>query len=204
MKRPGTWAALVLAAGASRRFGGDKLSAPLDGEPLLFHAIRAARAAPVARVLVVARPGLDCGAWPEGPPVEVLRIDSHALSESLKAGIAALDEAEQVFVFLGDMPRVPHGTASQLASAIGGGVAALPRHGGRPGHPALLSSRLFPEIAALTGDQGAGRLLRDRLRLGLDDVVFVESDDAAIHLDIDRPEDLSALTSRPVRPLPGT
>jgi molybdenum cofactor cytidylyltransferase len=47
-------------------------------------------------------------------------------------------------------------------------------------------------------------LLRDRLRLGLDDVVFVESDDAAIHLDIDRPEDLSALTNRPVRPSPGT
>jgi len=181
-------AALVLAAGASRRFGGDKLSALLDGDPLLFHAIRAARAAPVSRVLVVARPGLDCGTWVGAPPVEVLPLESRALSESLKAGIAALHDMDGVFVFLGDMPSVPHRIAAGLAAGIGQGSAALPRHGGKPGHPVLLSARLFPEIATLTGDEGAGRLLRGR-----SDVVFVESDDPAIHLDIDRPEDLSAL-----------
>lgn len=186
-----TFAALVLAAGASRRFGGDKLSAPLDGEPLLFHAVHAARAAPVSRVLVVAREGLDCGTWPDSPPVEVLRIASEALSVSLKAGIAALNGAEGIFVFLGDMPRVPHDMAARLAAQIGNGSAALPRCDGRPGHPVLLSSRLYPEIARLTGDEGAGRLLRGR-----GDVVFVETEDAAIHLDIDRPQDLAALHSR--------
>lgn len=186
-----TFAALVLAAGASRRFGGDKLSAPLEGEPLLFHAVRAARAAPISRVLVVAREGLDCGTWPDSPPVEVLRIVSDALSASLKAGIAALHDAEGVFVFLGDMPRVPHDMAARIAAGIDKGSAALPCHAGRPGHPVLLSSRLYPEIAHLSGDEGAGRLLRGR-----GDVVFVESDDPAIHLDIDRPQDLAALRSR--------
>lgn len=186
-----TFAALVLAAGASRRFGGDKLSALLDGEPLLFHAVRAARAAPVSRVLMVARDGLDCGTWSENPPVEVLRITSDALSESLKAGIAALHDAEGVFVFLGDMPRVPHDMAARLAAGIGGGSAALPRHDGRPGHPVLLSPRLYPEIARLSGDEGAGRLLRGR-----GDVVFVETGDPAIHLDIDRPQDFAALRAR--------
>lgn len=181
-------ASLVLAAGASRRFGSDKLSAMLDGEPLVFHAIRAARAAPVSRVLVVAGPCLDCGTWEGDPPVEAVRIASGALSESLKAGISALNEATGVFVFLGDMPRVPHGEAARLSKAIGSGSAALPRHGGLPGHPVLLSPRLFPEILALTGDQGAGRLLRGR-----NDVVFVESVDPAIHVDIDRPDDLSKL-----------
>lgn len=181
-------AALVLAAGASRRFGGDKLSALLDREPLLFHAIRAARAAPVSRVVVVARTGLDCGKWEGTPPVEVLSMESRALSESLRAGIAALRDMDGVFVFLGDMPGIPHRIAASLAAGIGQGSAALPRHGGKPGHPVLLSAGLFPEIATLTGDEGAGRLLRDR-----SDVVFVESDDPAIHLDIDRPEDLSAL-----------
>ena len=181
-------ASLVLAAGASRRFGSDKLSAVLDGEPLVFHAIRAARAAPVSRVLVVAGPSLDCGTWEGDPPVETLRIASGALSESLKAGISALSEADGVFVFLGDMPRVPYGEAGRLAEAIGSGNAALPRHNGLPGHPVLLSRRLLPEILTLTGDQGAGRLLRGRA-----DVVFVDSADPAIHLDIDRPEDLSKL-----------
>ncbi|MPS68517.1 MAG: nucleotidyltransferase family protein [Novosphingobium sp.] len=182
-------AAIVLAAGSSRRFGGDKLSAPFEGEPLLFHAVHAARAAPVSRILIVARPDLDCGTWDGAPAVEVLRVESDALSDSLKAGIAALGEPCDVFVFLGDMPRLPHGEAARLADALGSGAAAMPCRQGRPGHPVLLSARLLPELAGLTGDEGAGRLLRGR-----DDVVFVECDDPAIHLDIDRPEDLSALS----------
>jgi molybdenum cofactor cytidylyltransferase len=183
-------AALVLAAGRASRFGSDKLSALLDGEPLLFHAIRAAQAAPVSRVIVVARPDLEVGEWPGEPPVDVLRIESEALSQSLQAGIAATAGADGVFVFLGDMPRVPHGAATRLATIIGDSTAALPRYQGQPGHPALLSARMFPEIATLTGDEGAGRLLRSRK-----DMVFDEVDDPAILLDVDRPEDLRTLES---------
>lgn len=182
---PRRFAAVVLAAGHARRFGSDKLSARLDGEPLLFHAIRAARAAPVARAVVVARPGLATGDWPGAPPVEVVPLDSAALSDTLKAGIAAVQDTAGAFVFLGDMPRIPHALATRLADAIGDAYAALPRQGGRPGHPVLLSPRAFADIAGLEGDEGAGRLLRRH-----PDVTFVDCDDPAIHFDIDRPEDL--------------
>ena len=181
-------AAIVLAAGQARRFGSDKLSALLDGEPLLFHAIRAARAAPVSRVIVVARPGLETGEWQGNPQVQVIRLASPALSASLKAGIAAVGDADGAFIFLGDMPAVPHGEAARLAALLGAAFAALPTHGDRPGHPVLLSSRAFSKIAGLTGDQGAGRLLRSRK-----DVMFDDCPDPAIHVDVDRPEDLRAL-----------
>ena len=82
-----TLAAIVLAAGAGTRFGGDKLSALFRGEPLIAHAIRAARAAPVARVVVVCPPALDIGEWPGEPAVQALRISSPELSASLKAGL---------------------------------------------------------------------------------------------------------------------
>lgn len=180
--------AVVLAAGHGTRFGGDKLSAFLDGEPLLFHAIRAARAAPVSKVIVVARPGLDTGVWADAPAVEVVRIASIALSDSLKAGIAAASQANGAFIFLGDMPAVPHDEAPRLASLLRSAYAALPRHNGRRGHPVLLSATAFPDIARLTGDEGAGRLLRSR-----DDVVFDECPDPAILFDVDRPEDLKRL-----------
>lgn len=180
--------ALVLAAGAARRFGGDKLSAPLRGEPLLFHAIRAARAAPVERVVIVARPGLETGAWEGTPRVETLRLESAALSDSLRAGIAAAGDADGAFIFLGDMPAVPPDQAARLAALLGEAFAALPRHGGRPGHPVLLAARAFPEIAGLTGDAGAGRLLAGRA-----DVVFDDGADAGIHPDVDRPQDLARL-----------
>lgn len=185
--------ALVLAAGAARRFGGDKLSAGFRGEPLVAHAIRAARGAPVDRVIVVCGPGLAIGLWPGAPPVEALRIDSTELSQSLKAGIAAAGQAEGLFVFLGDMPLVPHGVAARLAEALGDGFAAIPRHGDVNGHPVLLSRRAFPAAAGLSGDEGAGRLLRHR-----DDVVLVPVDDEAILLDVDRPDDLARLAARPL------
>ncbi|TCM17777.1 molybdenum cofactor cytidylyltransferase [Novosphingobium sp. PhB165] len=188
MSEIAAYVAVVLAAGRASRFGSDKLAAPLDGAPLLFHAIRAARAAPVSRVIVVARPGLEIGDWPGEPAVEAVRIASTELSQSLKAGIRAAAGTRGVFIFLGDMPQVPHGEAARLAARIGDAAAALPRHEGRPGHPALLSARLFPEITALTGDEGAGRLLRTR-----EDVVFDEVSDPAILLDIDCPEDLARL-----------
>ncbi len=183
--------ALVLAAGSSTRFGSDKLSALLDGEPLLFHAIRSARAAPVTRVIVVARPDRETGMWDEDPPVEVMRVISTELSCSLKTGIAAAEGCDGAFVFLGDMPRIPPDEAGRLAGLIGGNYAAIPRYKGRAGHPVLLSARAFPDIATLTGDQGAGPLLRHRT-----DIAFDDCPHAGIHFDVDRPDDLPPSSSR--------
>jgi molybdenum cofactor cytidylyltransferase len=183
--------ALVLAAGSARRFGGDKLSASFRGEPLIHHAIRAARAAPVERVVVVCGDSVVVGDWPGMPPVEAVRIASTALSQSLQAGIAAAGDADRAFVFLGDMPLIPHGVAGRLAAALGDNFAAVPRHAGTRGHPVLLSARAFPEIAGLAGDEGAGRLLKHRR-----DIAFVDVADDAILLDVDRAEDLTRLEGR--------
>lgn len=196
---PTDFVALVLAAGAARRFGSDKLSACFRGEPLVHHAIRAARAAPVARVIVVCGPDLAVGDWSiddwsGAPPVETVRIASSALSASLQAGIAATGTAAGAFVFLGDMPLVPHHVAGRLAAALGGRFAALPCHGGCYGHPVLLSRAAFPEVARLTGDEGAGRLLRQR-----GDVARVDIADDAILLDVDSAEDLARLEARNAR-----
>jgi molybdenum cofactor cytidylyltransferase len=184
-------AAIVLAAGSARRFGSDKLSASFRGEPLVHHAIRAARAAPVERVIVVCGENLAIGDWPGSPPVEAVSIASGALSESLKAGVAAAGASEGAFVFLGDMPLVPHGLAESLAARLDGHFAVVPRHAGVNGHPVLLSHRAFAEVAGLAGDEGAGRLLKQH-----GDVTFVDVDDETILLDVDRAEDLARLAAR--------
>lgn len=181
--------ALVLAAGSARRFGSDKLSASFAGEPLVHHAIHAALKAPVKRVIVVAHPALDVSMFPN---IDVVRISSHALSETLRAGVRAAhdttDDIDGLFVFLGDMPLVPHDIASRLADFIGTAYAAMPRHTGRPGHPVLLSNAAFVDVAKLEGDTGLGKLLRSR-----DDVVFYDCQNPHIHADIDSPENLALL-----------
>lgn len=190
-----TLAAIVLAAGSATRFGADKLSAPFRGEPLVRHAIRAAHAAPVARVIVVCPPDFAAGDWladwPGAPEVIPVPLRSVALSDSLRAGIAAAGPVDGAFVFLGDMPLVPPGVAPRLAPLLTDRFAVIPRHGGAWGHPVLLSARAFPAVAALGGDEGAGRLLRQR-----DDLAFLDVDSDAILLDVDRPEDLARIAAR--------
>lgn len=119
-------AAIVLAAGTARRFGSDKLSARFMGRPLVQHAIQAARAAPVGRVIVVAAPALDIGTWDGSPPLDIMRVRSNALSTSLKTGVDAARGADGVFIFLGDMPLIPHDIAGRLAGILK--IISLPFH----------------------------------------------------------------------------
>ncbi|MET0586918.1 MAG: nucleotidyltransferase family protein [Novosphingobium sp.] len=181
-------AAIVLAAGAGSRFGGGKLSASFKGEPLISHTIRAALAAPVSRTIVIATTDLDIGDW-DG--VEVRRIATTAMSDSLRSGVSAAGDSDGAFVFLGDMPLVPHDAAARLAEALGGNYAAMPRFEGRPGHPVLLSRIAFADIARLEGDQGAGALIRSR-----EDVAFLDWPDDTVLLDVDRANDIKRLESR--------
>ncbi len=178
------YAAIVLAAGRSTRFGGPKLAALLDGERLLDHALRSARAAAAMRRVLVTRDG-HCAAG-----FETVQVDNDALSASLQAGLAAVDGCDGAFIFLGDMPRVPMDISARLAGAIGDALAAYPVFHGKPGHPLLLAARGFGLVQSLTGDRGLGALLHDHA-----EVVRVPVDDAGVVLDVDRPADLARAQS---------
>lgn len=180
--------AIVLAAGCGSRFGGGKLSAMLGGKPLLDHAVAAALASPAERVIVVGRPGSTLA---EDPRLSLVELESAALSDSLRAGLAAAGGAEAALIFLGDMPRVPHDMAARLIAALGEGLAALPEFDGKPGHPVLLARRGFVLADALTGDEGLGRALRGRT-----DVVRLAVADEGVVLDVDTRETLAKLEQR--------
>lgn len=193
--------ALVLAAGAGRRFGGDKLLAPYRGFPLLDQAVNAALAAPVAQVVLVT--GHDAErvgaagilAARRAGAAERLRLvhapdHGEGMGASLRAGIGVIpQDAQGVFVFLGDMPLIPCALASRLAAALGDAPAAVPVHGGRRGHPVLFAAKVFPHLTRSWGDAGAKALIH---RLG-SQIVQVETDEAGVLVDIDSPEDLAAL-----------
>jgi molybdenum cofactor cytidylyltransferase len=193
--------AIVLAAGSGSRFGGSKLLAPGRGGVLLDAALAAALASPARMVRVVW--GADAAVADaardfarrsgEDDRLQVVHAPQHAdgLSASLAAGIAATPkDADGVFVFLGDMPRVPHGLAARLAEALEAGAeAAAPVFEGRRGHPVLFGPRLWPQLGGLSGDRGAGALLQ-----GLGDrLALVAAPDDGVLFDVDRPSDLAGL-----------
>lgn len=195
----GRWEALVLAAGLSVRFGAPKLLAPWRGGLLIDGALAAAFAAPVARVTVVTgghAAGVTAAAQAfaaragAADRLALVHAADHGqgLSASLRAGIASLPaDTSSAFVFLADMPDIPPGVAAALIAALTAGhEAAAPVFEGRRGHPVLLGKALFDPIRHLTGDHGAGHLLRDLS----DRLALVPVADPGVLKDIDRPEDL--------------
>lgn len=186
--------AIVLAAGAGTRMGGEKLRRPWRRRPLLEWSLATALAAPAERVWAVAGADAELEALaPADARLSWVTAEGWAsgLSASLKAGVAALpDSAKAAIVFLGDMPRVPAEIAAALIAAwrAGGAAAVAPAFQGRRGHPVLLDRSLFPAIAALEGGRGAGALLAD---LG-DRLVLVPASDDGVLFDVDTPDLLDA------------
>lgn len=187
------FAGVVLAAGSARRFGGGKLLAPYGGAPLLHGALAAARAAPVSSVTVVTgadAAGVEACARAFDPGVRLVHAENHAegMAASLRAGIASLPATvDAVFIFLGDMPRVPHAVLAPLADAVAKGApAAAPVFAGRRGNPVVVGRELFPAVAGLTGDVGARALLQ---ALG-DRLALVEAPDDGVLFDVDARDQL--------------
>ncbi len=191
--------AIVLAGGAGKRFGGGKLLAPWRDGLLIEAALDAAFAASVRSVILVT--GADDGVMPvaveyalregEASRLRIVHAHDHAegMGASLRAGVTALPaDCGGVFVFLGDMPRIPAAVPAMLATALRKGApAAVPIFQGRRGHPALFGAVLFGDLRDLTGDEGARSVLK---RLGAA-VVEVAVPSNGILFDVDTPDAVS-------------
>lgn len=187
-------AALILAAGRSRRFGADKRRARLPDGRTLLAATVARYAAVFDRVLVVLRAGEplppDCAA-PGVEAVPAPRAD-RGMGASLADGVGACAGADWLFVALGDMPWVQATTLQRLRHAAertpeGDDPVIRPVHAGRPGHPVGFRAPLFPALADLDGDTGARPVVRTAAS-----ILHVPVDDPGIHRDADTPAALAA------------
>jgi SUF system NifU family Fe-S assembly protein len=199
---PGTrdLVAIVLAAGRATRFGGDKVTAPLRGEPVIRHVVRAFDGM-VGRVVVVVagnepsvRAALADRLSPDGgnSPIEIVVNDRAAegMSSSIATGIGAAADAAAVIVALGDQPGIERPVLAAVIDGWrgGGGVIVSPSYRGVRAPPVVFARSVFEEMAGLSGDIGARALIeRDPSRVMVVDV------DHAPPADIDTRADLAAL-----------
>ena len=191
--------AIVLAAGAGRRFGGRKLTAIFEGRPLIAGALDAAFAAPVRGVTLatdgdpelaaIARDHAGVLGREADLRIVVVAEAAEGLGASLRTAITALpDDTEGAFIFLGDMPRIPPQVPQALAQAMDAhSDLAAPRFDGQRGHPVLFGRAYFAALRTLTGDVGAQRVIA---KAGMR-VALIDSPDAGVLFDIDRPQDLA-------------
>lgn len=176
----------MLAAGAARRFGGDKLLAEFRGRPLAAHAadtlagmgfdhlIAACPADSAARVGLFTSRGFEI-VWVEHPEDGMGRSLAIGAARALELG------AEALLVCLADMPNVDRGHLERVLAAYDGATSVATEVDGIRMPPALFPKALFPALVALTGDSGAKPLLRGARLVAAD---------AATAVDIDTADDL--------------
>ncbi|MFL5024893.1 MAG: NTP transferase domain-containing protein [Microvirga sp.] len=187
-------AAIILAAGRGTRFGDElKLLAQIGGKALVRHAAEAAVGSLVDPIIVVTGyRSNEVEAALHGLPVQILynALFAQGLSMSLKAGFSALPPTTRAAVILlGDMPFVKADLIDALVAGWrerGEPAALVPTLDGRRGNPVVLSRDLQAMIEDLSGDVGAGSLLRKR-----SDVLEWPTTDPAVAQDFDTREELA-------------
>jgi molybdenum cofactor cytidylyltransferase len=186
-------AGLLLAAGRSSRFGGDKLVAPLRGHPVLFWSAAAVATAVDALYVVVP---VDSPARVQALAEIRATLVEHAgrddgMASSIRAGVAVLPaDVEAVVIALADQPLVSPLVVRALCARwrTAPTSAVAPRYRDGQGHPVLFDRSQFDALGELRGDRGARALLE---RLGADCALVPV--DADMPVDVDTPAALGAL-----------
>lgn len=154
-------AGIVLAAGASRRFGSQKLLASVGGVPLVRRSVeRLLEASLDELVVVVGSDALAVAATLAGLPVRTVTNTGFAtgMSTSLRVGLDALRPAtEAALVALADQPGIDADIVKRLVERYRADrslIVAPMYRGGIRGNPVLFDRSLFDELRAVTGDEG--------------------------------------------------
>ena len=189
---------VILAAGASRRFGSPKQLARYLNETLVARSVRLAHEAGAGPIWVVLgyraqamRRALQQGRVPSGETTTVRNPRwRDGMGRSLARGVRALDRsARAVLVCLADQPLVEAGDLAALVRTWRDNPRSVvaSRYAGKLGVPAIFPRSHFGALKSLAGDRGAQALLASSKN-----VLGIPIPLAAV--DVDKPKDLSHLS----------
>jgi len=189
-------AAILLAAGESRRMGSLKALLPWQGSTLLAYQIASLRQAGVEPVVVVL--GHQAGRLKpevEGKEGVIWRVNPdyrQGKTTSIKAGLNALDPGRPsaILILNVDQPRSAETIGSLLLQHRQGGRSiTIPRYRGMGGHPLVLDSALLEELKSID-EESLG--VRAVVRRHQDATLLVEMDTPEVLWDLNTPEQYEA------------
>ncbi len=181
-------AALILAAGRSRRFGPDnKLLAPLGGEAVIRRTVAAVRGAGFAEIVAVTGPDSDAiETVLAGSGVRCVRCadELDGLGHSIAAGAGALNaDIDGVVIVPGDMPLLSTASLRMIVSVFGaqGGrrIVCAADADGAQRNPVIWPRAMIAQLTALHGSNGAKALIRDAIAVRIPDRELLDIDDTA-------------------------
>ncbi len=190
---------IVLAAGASRRLGQNKLLIRLGEHPVLYYVLKTALAAPLDPVTLVlgyeSEKALAAIAELKDSPKLRVVLNAHwerGRAESLKVGLAAVPpQAPGALVLLGDMPLMTSQLIARVVTAfLDTKKLCFPVSRGAAGRPVAIPRELFSEFESLRNDESGLKIIQQYW----DTAVKLElaPDEEPTQWDIDDPKDLQS------------
>lgn len=178
-----TIAAVVLAAGASRRLGRPKQSIVLAGETLLQRTVRLAREAALCPIVVILRKQAEDIEIATSPDLIALinQEPEKGMASSICCGITAAssDTVAGAVILTCDQPAL---RATHLCALVEDQHRLTgSAYGGSIGVPAYFPVEFFPSLLQLRGDTGARSLLKNAHAIQAEE----------LNLDIDTEDDLA-------------
>ncbi len=195
-------AAVIAAAGFSRRMGRFKPLLPWGASTVVESAADALVGGGAAPLLVVVgHRGADIADRFSDKKACVVYNPDFAANEMLRSyqvGIETLLDGHPpvhgALLALGDQPHIPACVIRHIISSARGAPDAvvIPSHNRRRGHPVYLPRRLFPKLISLE----EGQTLRDLLNQHIDEIVYVNVDSDSVRRDMDVPAEYDALRAK--------
>ena len=185
---------VLLAAGAGKRFGGNKLTALVHGKPMYMWAMENIEGmkSELSPVVVTGTPEIITAAEEKGMIAVFNGEPELGISASLRLGIEAViqqaGEVDGILFMVCDQPWLEKTTLVRLMSEFDGGILAL-SCGKRRGNPVVFSKEYLKELSELSGDVG-GRQVMAHHR---EDVRFLEVNDDRGLWDIDTREQMEII-----------
>lgn len=191
MSAPTQIGVVILAAGASRRLGRPKQLLPFRGRPLLQGVIDLLEPLVLTtRILVLGAhaDAIRAAVAPAGWQVIINEKWQEGIAGSIRRGIReamqSAPETEHLLFLLSDQPFLDRETVTLLIQTHldSGRPATACTYRGDIGVPAIFGREMFPDLLALQGDRGAGKILRERKN----DLATIPFDRG--YFDVDTPE----------------
>ena len=194
---------IVLAAGESTRFPGNKLLFEIKpGMSILEFLLRSILASKVDQIIVVLGYEADLLA----SRIQNLNADSlltvinpdyqkGGMSSSVRRGIDHALDSHAIMITPADIPFIPFEVFNKLIDYYQSHKPRLiiPTYKNRKGHPILISSELFENVRAVSEER---RGLKEIIDTYYDEIVFLSTEEEGILQDVDNYEDINRLLSR--------
>jgi len=185
--------AVILAAGASKRFGRNKLLEMINGKPMIRWVVESALNSMVDEVIVVL--GFEAERVAEtikDLPCKIVVNENYkeGMSSSVKCGLRnTMNKSMAILVIPGDCPLIRSEDMNKVINRYleSRKPIVIATHKGKRGHPILISREIFEEVLRIS-EEGMG--LKEVIKKHEGEIAYAETENEGVTIDIDSPEDL--------------